>query len=543
MAASKKDLAQKIAIMQVAKAGGKIFTKAEGSQVWSETKNPVFNWGISDYKVVTDYTSLLTNPENTTLNFVDLVSDLSAMERGKKLPDEIQYTTDNLNNAKMLVKDEISKTIDIDCASLDKASLADSNFFKVLISTAHGKEELIDDYIKEIQSIAKTTLKTSIISAANKIIDNTIDAEISKLPKDESALYKNNAPTTESLKATVSTLSEKAADLYTDSPDGTVIELEENGITLRFWKNIAQENVLSVSYDLAKSTIGADPEVGVVVNSAGNISYNTVSVTKTELDNAIKNAIATAYVADDISADKIIEQVKKLDAELKSETLEETENIVKANNNELIAKAKSDAEALDRALHTEMDASFKKILLEAMYPIGSIYWSSKPTSPDGLFGGKWKAIKDRFILAAGDTYASDGTGGNSTVTLANENLPSHSHTFSGTTANNSVSHTHTFTTGAMSKNASHRHKMTDDNNSPMPSAGDGGDWSASGTGGGSWHWCEYANTDHTHSGTTDAPSSTSHAHTYSGTTGSVGSGTAVNIMPPYEVKYCWERVE
>lgn len=29
--------------------------------------------------------------------------------------------------------------------------------------------------------------------------------------------------------------------------------------------------------------------------------------------------------------------------------------------------------------------------------------------------------------------------------------------------------------------------------------------------------------------------------TISGTTGSIGSGTAHNNMPPYIVKYCWER--
>ena len=40
------------------------------------------------------------------------------------------------------------------------------------------------------------------------------------------------------------------------------------------------------------------------------------------------------------------------------------------------------------------------------------YWfSDDPTSPASFIGGTWEQIKDRFILAAGDTYAAGSTGG------------------------------------------------------------------------------------------------------------------------------------
>lgn len=66
--------------------------------------------------------------------------------------------------------------------------------------------------------------------------------------------------------------------------------------------------------------------------------------------------------------------------------------------------------------------------LLAAYPVGSLYMSAEATSPASLFGGTWEQIKDRFILAAGDTYAAGSTGGEKTHTLTVGEMPEHTHT-------------------------------------------------------------------------------------------------------------------
>lgn len=68
-----------------------------------------------------------------------------------------------------------------------------------------------------------------------------------------------------------------------------------------------------------------------------------------------------------------------------------------------------------------------KILADILYPIGSVYMSTNSTSPATLFGGTWKQIKDRFLLACGDSYKSGQTGGEKTHTLTIEEMPSHIH--------------------------------------------------------------------------------------------------------------------
>lgn len=68
-----------------------------------------------------------------------------------------------------------------------------------------------------------------------------------------------------------------------------------------------------------------------------------------------------------------------------------------------------------------------KGLLDLIYPVGSIYMSTAGTSPAVLFGGTWEQVKDRFLLAAGDSYAAGATGGEDTHVLTTSEMPSHSH--------------------------------------------------------------------------------------------------------------------
>lgn len=66
-------------------------------------------------------------------------------------------------------------------------------------------------------------------------------------------------------------------------------------------------------------------------------------------------------------------------------------------------------------------------ILSKVYPVGSIYMSLAPTNPADLFGGTWERLKDRFLLAAGDTYSAGATGGEATHTLTKDEMPSHNH--------------------------------------------------------------------------------------------------------------------
>ena len=71
--------------------------------------------------------------------------------------------------------------------------------------------------------------------------------------------------------------------------------------------------------------------------------------------------------------------------------------------------------------------AFVDDFLKLVYPVGSIYMSTKNKSPESFLGGKWTPIKDRFLIGAGGTYNGGATGGEATHTLKENEMPSHTH--------------------------------------------------------------------------------------------------------------------
>jgi hypothetical protein len=176
------------------------------------------------------------------------------------------------------------------------------------------------------------------------------------------------------------------------------------------------------------------------------------------------------------------------------------------------------------------------------HPVGSLYWSSDPTNPSTLFGGTWTQIKDRFIWAKGDSDTVNATGGSKTVQLTESNLPAHNH--GGSTGYTNTDHWHT--TWGMSEHSYGEWGGTDGGILGSTSQDRGfvhNEYKRNFDGNGSYpslFWCT-ANIEHYHNtksvGETYSNNNQNHSHTIS----SVGNNIPHENMPPYIVKYCWER--
>jgi microcystin-dependent protein len=190
-------------------------------------------------------------------------------------------------------------------------------------------------------------------------------------------------------------------------------------------------------------------------------------------------------------------------------------------------------------------------------------------------------LRDRFVVGAGSTYAVGATGGENTVTLDTTQIPSHTHTGSGTSGSTDLAHTHTGSGNTGSASINHNHTF-----SGSGSTGTAGNHSHSINDPGHFHEIFTSNTtsssgratvgegglegqlftdtrstgisinaagDHTHSvsvsgtiGNTDpahihtfsfttsaASVSMAHTHSFSFTTAATGGGLAHENRPPY----------
>lgn len=165
----------------------------------------------------------------------------------------------------------------------------------------------------------------------------------------------------------------------------------------------------------------------------------------------------------------------------------------------------------------------KNIIVDLIYPVGSIYTSVNSTSPADLFGGTWEAMPaGRVLLAQGTSewgveYKAGSTGGEHEHQLSVVELPK----FTPTGSMTNVPLTGTFTinnsnTGGFEISTSGIISKIGIQSRPI-------------AGGGS-NWYELAN-----GFTIDA----THAHKL--TFESIGSDSAHNIMQPYLSVFMWKR--
>jgi hypothetical protein len=133
-------------------------------------------------------------------------------------------------------------------------------------------------------------------------------------------------------------------------------------------------------------------------------------------------------------------------------------------------------------------------------------------------------LTNKFIRGA-TTSNELSTGGQDSVTLATGNIPSHTHSFSGTT-NTTGSHAHT---GSTASAGAHTHTISSIGSLAYPqNSGNQGNQAGYGRGG-----TLTTNSAGAHTHTLTINANGNHSHTISGTTGSTGSGSAFDNKPAY----------
>ncbi len=189
---------------------------------------------------------------------------------------------------------------------------------------------------------------------------------------------------------------------------------------------------------------------------------------------------------------------------------------------------KTSFEEVNESINSKADKTHTHVigdvsgLVDAIYPVGSIYMSVNNANPELLFGGTWEQIEDTFLLASGSVYAAGDTGGSADAVV--------------------VKHNHT----------QNPHNHTQNSHGHLPSGGDSRRFMSSPNGCG---WNEVAGANVSGSGYYYVATTSSSHNVYNegiGTTVATNkeatatnkeageSGTGKN-MPPYLAVYMWQR--
>ena len=249
--------------------------------------------------------------------------------------------------------------------------------------------------------------------------------------------------------------------------------------------------------------------------TAGTFSGSGASLTSLNASNLQSGTVATARIPN-LNASKIT-----------AGTLADA-RIPNLNASKITAGTLADARLSDSSL----------------FVTGMIIMYQGNTAPSGWGlcdgqGGR-PDLRNRFVVGAGDAYNLNATGGSNSVTLSTANLPSHNHSFSGSSGNNNIgSHNHSSggLTGSTNNQGSHAHSLqiangSDDNDSDdrrsetyfqsqtLQFSG------AINSAGGHSHSISI-------SGSTGNTNLGNHNHSISGTIGNTGSGTGHENRPPY----------
>lgn len=154
----------------------------------------------------------------------------------------------------------------------------------------------------------------------------------------------------------------------------------------------------------------------------------------------------------------------------------------------------------------EIEEKFKNF---CPFPVNSLFLTLGTENPAILFlGTTWEKQEGRFLLGSSSSYALGSTGGSSTITLTEANMPRHRHQVDTVSAT-IPAHTHPYKIG-------------------------GGNYGGPGNSEGGLGGTKYTgNTLSAGGGSTGA---------IAPYTSYVGSGTAFNNMPPYIAVNIWKRL-
>ncbi|QQV88860.1 hypothetical protein [Providencia phage PSTRCR_121] len=181
--------------------------------------------------------------------------------------------------------------------------------------------------------------------------------------------------------------------------------------------------------------------------------------------------------------------------------------------------------------------------INVVYPVGVVMWFAQNKNPNSLFPGtKWVYVGENKTIRLANSNGSNvmSSGGNDNVALSAGHMPSHTHSFSGTTSWFDYGSKGTSGGGAhdhgVPYSVGHNNNLHIANIDQSSFKGESKPLSLNGLRNVEYKLRTDSNGNHSHSVAIGG-----HNHTISGTTGGAGSGSAFSVVNSYVMLMAWYR--
>ena len=303
-----------------------------------------------------------------------------------------------------------------------------------------------------------------------------------------------------------SSLSQRCLSNGTLDDDGTYIHaLVSFGYSTCGGKNTL---TTSVQYKQVSATQWTDAGVTFASNTAFTYGKGQISTeTSYDVRYTLEDAFSTISVQEIVSTAAVVMDFKSGGKGVAVGKVSERDNTFEV------------AENWEVKVYGMLLKEYIQQFAKTMYPVGSIYMSVSSTNPSTYFGGTWVAWGSGRVPVGINTSDSnfntvEKTGGASSVTLTASQIPSHTHTFTGSSTTTSSAGGHTHNIGRDTDGGSGSSRYT------VHKAGTSGA-----------------------QGTSPTNSAGAHTHTLTpkGKNGNTGGGGSHTNLQPYIVCYMWKR--
>ena len=291
-------------------------------------------------------------------------------------------------------------------------------------NSANTKSDNAVEIATEAKEIAEES--NEIASTANTKSDNAVSTANSANTKSTNAVNTANSANTKSNSAVTTANEAKTSATSAVSTANSANTKSDNAVSVANSANTKSDNAVNTANEAMETAeqalnqvvekMGTKVYLGSSTTPESSVNFDSDPQTQITANKTLANSNKTLATSNKTRLDSHDTEISNIK--------NNTTIVANSNGGFSCGSGATNGTGMQFKGYTICDSSGKipvARLVDAIYPIGSIYMSVNATDPKLLFGGTWVQLQDRFLLGAGTTYSNGAMGGSKDAVAVSHN--------------------------------------------------------------------------------------------------------------------------